>query len=67
MQLQQQQGWQASKRVITRATRAMAMPTVTKREMATNGDKMGNDYGKEGGGGATVATMAMGTGMAQRT
>jgi hypothetical protein len=35
----------------------MAMATATKRVMVTNGNNMGNGYGKEGGGHLTVATM----------
>jgi hypothetical protein len=35
----------------------------TKRAMATNGNNMGNGYGKEGGGRSTSGTM----GTAQRT
>ncbi len=50
---------------MTRAARVMA--TATKRAMATGGDNRGNGYGKEGGGQATAATMAMGMGTAQRS
>ena len=50
---------------MARVARAMAM--ATKRAMATDGDNMGNGYGKEASGQATVATMAMGMGTAQRT
>jgi hypothetical protein len=39
------------------------MATVTKRAMVTDGNNMGNGYGKEGGGRSMVAMM----GMAQRT
>jgi hypothetical protein len=35
--------------------------------MATNSDNLGNGYGKEAGGQAMVATMAMRMGMVQRT
>ncbi len=45
---------------MTRAARVMAMAKAKKRAMATNGNNMGNGYGKEGGGQATGATMAMG-------
>ncbi len=45
----------------------IAMATVTKRLVATDGDNMGNGYGEEASGQAMVATMAMGIGMAQRT
>ncbi len=50
-----------------RAARVMAMVTVTKRVMATDGDNTGNGDGKDGGERATAATMAMGRGMARRT
>ncbi len=46
---------------------AEAMAMATKRAMATNGDNMGNGYSKEDSGQATVATMVLGIGMAQRT
>ncbi len=39
------------------------MAQATKRAMATNGDNMGNGYGKEGGRHSTAAMM----GMVQRT
>ncbi len=39
---------------------AKVLATVTKRAMATNGNNTGNGDGKEGGGQATAATMAMG-------
>ncbi len=51
--------------MMARAARAMA--TATKRTMMTNGDNMGNGYGKDGGGSLMVATMLMGMGTAQRT
>ncbi len=50
-----------------RAARAIAMATVTKRPMATDGNNTGDGYGKEASGQAMVATMAMGMGTAQRT
>jgi hypothetical protein len=43
------------------------MATTSKRAIVTNGDNTGNGYGKEGGGQAAAATMAMGMGTAQRT
>jgi hypothetical protein len=46
---------------IARAARAMVM--AMKRAMATNGNSMGNGYGKEGDEQLKVATM----GMVQRT
>jgi hypothetical protein len=55
------------KRVMARAARAMAMATTTRRGMATKGDNTGNGYGKECGGPAMAATMAMRMGMVQRT
>ncbi len=45
------------------ARAARAMVTATKRAMATNGNNMGNGYGKEGDGHLMAVTM----GMAQRT
>jgi hypothetical protein len=42
------------------------MATATKRAMVTNDDNMGNRYGQENGGRLTLATIAMGMGMAQR-
>jgi hypothetical protein len=45
----------------------MAVATVTERAMANNGDNTDNGNSKEVGGQATVATMAMGRGTAQRT
>ncbi len=55
---QQQLGWWATKRSIVWATkRAMAM--ATKRGMVTNGDNMGNGYGKEGGRHSMAAMMGM--------
>jgi hypothetical protein len=45
----------------------MVMMTVTKRAMAINSNNTDNSNGKEGGGQATVATMAMERGAAQRT
>ncbi len=45
----------------------MAMAMVTKMAMATDGDNTGNGDGKEDGKRATVATMVMGMGTAQRT
>ncbi len=59
--MQQQLGWWATKRVMARVARAMAL--ATKRVMATNGDNRGNGYGKEGGGHSTASTMAMGMGL----
>jgi hypothetical protein len=53
--LQQQLGWQATKRAMARGARAMA--TATKRGMATNGDNTGNGHGKECGRGSTAAVM----------
>jgi hypothetical protein len=53
------------KREMARAARVMAM--ATKRAILTNGNNMGIGYGKEGGGKAMAATMAMGMGMVQRT
>jgi hypothetical protein len=50
-----------TKRAMTRAARAMV--TATKRAMATDGNHMGNRFGKEGGRHSTAVTM----GMAQRT
>jgi hypothetical protein len=47
---------------MARVARALAM--AMKRAMATNGDNMGNSYGKETSGQATTATMAMGMGAA---
>jgi hypothetical protein len=44
-----------------------AMATATKRAIVTNGDNMGNSYGKEGGGHLMAATMAMGMGTVRRT
>jgi hypothetical protein len=61
----QRLGWWAMKRAMTRAARVIAM--ATKRAMVSNGDNMGNGYGKEGGGHLTAATMAMVMGTAQRT
>jgi hypothetical protein len=55
------------KKAMMRAARVIAMATVTKRLVATDGDNMGNGYGEEASGQAMVATMAMGIGMAQRT
>jgi hypothetical protein len=46
---------------------AGAMATATKRVMATNGDNLGNGYGKMADGQATAATTAMGMGTTQRT
>ncbi len=60
IQLQRQQGWWASKRAMMRLARVMAMATVMKRAMATDGNNTGNGDGKEGGEQATAATMAMG-------
>jgi hypothetical protein len=64
LKLTQQRVWRAMKRAMTRA--AWVMATATKRVMATNGNNMGNSYGKEGGGRSLAATMAMGMGTAQR-
>ncbi len=50
---------------MARVARVMAM--ATKRAIATDGNNMGNGYGKEASGQATVATMAIGMGTAQRT
>jgi hypothetical protein len=50
-----------------RAARAMVMATATKRAMATDGNNMGNGYGKEASGQAMAATMAMGMGTVQRS
>jgi hypothetical protein len=47
-----------------RAARAIAMATVMKRLMATDGNNMGNGYGIEASGQAMVATMAMEMGTA---
>ncbi len=46
---------------------ARVMATATKRAMATDGNNMGNGYGKEPSGQAMAATMAMGMGTMQRT
>ncbi len=54
-----------TKRGMARAARVMA--TATKRAMATDGDNLGNGYGKETGNQAMAATIAMGMGTAQRT
>jgi hypothetical protein len=59
--LQQQLGWQATKRAMARTARAMA--TATKRVMATDGDNLDNDYCKEDDRHLTVETR----GTAQRT
>jgi hypothetical protein len=45
---------------------ARVMAKAVKRAMGTDGDNLGNDYGKVAGGQVTAATMAMGMGMAQR-
>jgi hypothetical protein len=55
-----QEGWR--RRLEWRATKR-AMPTVTKRVMATDGDSTDNGYGEEGGGRSTAVTM----GTARRT
>jgi hypothetical protein len=52
---------------MTRAARAMAIKTVTKRAMVTDGNNKSNGDGEEGGGQATTATMAMARGAAQTT
>ncbi len=59
--MQQQLGWWATKRAMTRVARAMA--TAKKRALATNGDNTGNGYGKKDDGRLTVATI----GTVQRT
>jgi hypothetical protein len=46
---------------------AREMATVTKRAMATDGNNLGNGYGKEAGGQGRAATMAIGVGTVQRT
>ncbi len=46
---------------------ARVMATATKRVMATDGNNTGNGYCEEASGQATVVTMAMGMGTAQRT
>ncbi len=46
---------------------ARSMAIATKRAMATGSDNTGNGNGKEGGERATVATIAMRMGTAQRT
>jgi hypothetical protein len=51
--LRQQLGWRVTKRVIARAAWVMVM--AMKRAMATNGNNMGNGYGKEGNGRLTAA------------
>jgi hypothetical protein len=52
-----------------KAARVMmtAMVTAMKRVMATDGNNMGNGYGKEASRQATAVTMVMGMGTAQRT
>jgi hypothetical protein len=46
---------------------ARVMATATKRAKATDGNNMGNGYGKEPSGQVTAATMVMGMGTTQRT
>ncbi len=51
--MRQQLGWWATKRAMARVARAK------KRAVVTNGDNMGNGYGKESGGHLTTAATGM--------